>query len=110
MLSPRAITGNVTAATVVLPYDQQPYAQPLSPQLPAFSIEMDRWPDWSGPAIGQPNPFVNTISSRCRTGRVPRPTFVLAVSLLASMRPCPGIDRFLANSEDKGLLDLQSRL
>lgn len=70
MLSPRAITGNVTAATVVLPYDQLPYAQPLSPQLPAFSIEMDRWPDWSGPAIGQPNPFVNAILKQVsdRTG------------------------------------------
>jgi hypothetical protein len=61
LLASRAITGNVTSAAVAIPYGQPKYAEQLDPQLPALSIEMDRWADWAGPKVGQPNEFVNNI-------------------------------------------------
>lgn len=80
------ITGNVTSTSVVLPYGQPVFAEKLSPQLAAFSIEMDRWPDWSGPAVGQPNQFVNTLLGHLseRTGA---PVFLRVGGKLKLVRP-----------------------
>lgn len=64
LLASRAITGNVTSASIAVPYGQPKYAEKLDPQLPALSIEMDRWADWAGSKVGQPNEFVNNIFSQ----------------------------------------------
>lgn len=49
---------NDTILTV--PTTQPKWAEKLSPQIGAFSIEMDHWQDWAGDVVGNPNSFVNT--------------------------------------------------
>jgi hypothetical protein len=70
LLLTRAITGNITATNVSIPYNQPVYAEKLDPRLPALSIEMDLWPDWSGPSVGKPNQYVNSLIKQVtdRTG------------------------------------------
>ncbi|WVO24674.1 uncharacterized protein IAS62_006051 [Cryptococcus decagattii] len=65
--------GNVTQASVQIPNSQPAWAQPLSPNLAAMSIEMDRWPDWAGQKVGQPNQYVNQVLTNLgeRTGAMP---------------------------------------
>lgn len=49
------------------------WAEPLSPHLASLSIEMDRWTDWAGAEIGQPDEYVNQLlrSLGERTGSMP---------------------------------------
>jgi hypothetical protein len=70
LLVSRAISGNITNATVSIEQWQPKYAEKFDPQLPALSIEMDRWFDWSGSTVGQPNTFINTVFGQLkeRTG------------------------------------------
>lgn len=51
--------GQVNDTKLYLPTSEPAYAQPLDPQLAAFSIEMDNWRDWAGQTVGAPNAFVN---------------------------------------------------
>ncbi|EAL19064.1 hypothetical protein CNBH1660 [Cryptococcus deneoformans B-3501A] len=73
----------------VIPSNQPAWAEPLSPNLAAFSIEMDRWPDWAGQKVGEPNKYVNQVLTNLgeRTGVMP----YLRVG---------------ANSEDRATIDL----
>jgi len=59
--------------TIQIPTQKPPYAEHLSPQLAGFSIEMDRWPDWAGQAVGQPNEYTNQLLRNLgeRTGAMP---------------------------------------
>lgn len=36
-------------------------AEPLDPRLVAFSLEGDRWPEWAGSRVGQPNRFTEQV-------------------------------------------------
>ena len=56
-LTPAAVTQEALRATIVLPPAQPAYAERVDPHLVAFSIEADRWPDWAGHAVGEPNDF-----------------------------------------------------
>jgi hypothetical protein len=49
----------VQASSVYLPNKLPAYGKPLPKDLIGLSIEMDRWPSWAGPAVGQPNKFFN---------------------------------------------------
>ncbi|ADV23920.1 Hypothetical Protein CGB_H2510C [Cryptococcus gattii WM276] len=81
--------GNVTQTSVHIPGNQPAWAEPLSPNLAAFSIEMDRWPDWAGQKVGEPNQYTNQVLTNLgeRTGVMP----YLRVG---------------ANSEDRATIDL----
>ncbi|KIR98601.1 hypothetical protein L804_04177 [Cryptococcus deuterogattii 2001/935-1] len=81
--------GNVTQTSVHVPGNQPAWAEPLSPNLAAFSFEMDRWQDWAGQKVGQPNQYVNQVLTNLgeRTGVMP----YLRVG---------------ANSEDRATIDL----
>ncbi|KIR53357.1 hypothetical protein I315_03947 [Cryptococcus gattii Ru294] len=81
--------GNVTQTSVHIPGNQPAWAEPLSPNLAAFSIEMDRWQDWAGQKVGEPNQYVNQVLTNLgeRTGVMP----YLRVG---------------ANSEDRATIDL----
>jgi hypothetical protein len=59
--------------TIQLPTSKPGWAEHLSPQLAAFSIEMDRWPDWAGYTVGQPNSYTNQLLQNLgdRTGMMP---------------------------------------
>ncbi|KAK7438142.1 hypothetical protein Landi51_11795 [Colletotrichum acutatum] len=72
-----------------LPSRRPEWAERLSPHLAAFSIEMDRWPDWAGQKVGKPNEYFNQLLSNLgeRTGHMP---FL----------------RVGANSQDRATLDL----
>ncbi|KAK1491846.1 hypothetical protein CTAM01_10169 [Colletotrichum tamarilloi] len=72
-----------------LPSHRPEWAEKLSPHLAAFSIEMDRWPDWAGQEVGKPNEYFNRLLSNLgeRTGHMP---FL----------------RVGANSQDRATLDL----
>ena len=72
-----------------LPSEMPPWVEKLSPHLAAFSIEMDRWPDWAGQEVGKPNEYFNQIllNLKERTGHMP---FL----------------RVGANSEDRASVDL----
>lgn len=65
--------GNVTQTSIQIPSSQPAWAEPLSPNLAAFSIEMDRWPDWAGQKVGEPNEYVNQVLTNLgeRTGAMP---------------------------------------
>jgi hypothetical protein len=52
------LAGLVEQTILTLPSHQPAFAEQLSPNLAAFSIEMDHWPDWAGETVGQPNAFV----------------------------------------------------
>ncbi|KAL0930106.1 uncharacterized protein CTRU02_214926 [Colletotrichum truncatum] len=75
--------------TLHLPSHRPEWAEKLSPQLAAFSIEMDRWPDWAGQEVGKPNEYFNQLLRNLgeRTGHM---TFL----------------RVGANSEDRATIDL----
>lgn len=62
-----------TETTIQLPTSKPAWAEHLSPQLAAFSIEMDRWPDWAGYAVGKPNTYTNQLLQNLgeRTGMMP---------------------------------------
>lgn len=62
-----------TNTSITLPASQPAWAEPLSPNLAGFSIEMDRWPLWSGAEVGQPNSFTNQVLQNLadRTGVPP---------------------------------------
>ncbi|ADV23898.1 Hypothetical Protein CGB_H2500W [Cryptococcus gattii WM276] len=81
--------GNVTQTSVHVPNSQPAWAEWLSPNLAAFSIEMDRWPDWAGQKVGEPNQYTNQVLTNLgeRTGVMP----YLRVG---------------ANSEDRATIDL----
>lgn len=59
--------------TIQIPTSKPAWAEHLSPQLAAFSIEMDRWPDWAGYGVGQPNRYTNQLLKNLgdRTGMMP---------------------------------------
>ena len=90
--------------TIQIPTQKPPYAEHLSPQLAGFSIEMDRWPDWAGQAVGQPNEYTNQLLRNLgeRTGVMP---------YLRVGGEWPGLLTFachadaLANSEDRTSVD-----
>lgn len=75
LLTSRAIQSRQEDAdtTIQLPTSKPGWAEHLSPQLAAFSIEMDRWPDWAGYAVGQPNTYTNQLLKNLgeRTGMMP---------------------------------------
>ncbi|ORY31073.1 hypothetical protein BCR39DRAFT_593571 [Naematelia encephala] len=80
---------SATNMSLVLPAEQPCYAQPLSPNLAAFSIEMDHWRDWAGQEVGQPNTYVNQLLNNLARGTGRSPSF-----------------RVGADSEDRGTVDL----
>lgn len=71
----RAVSTSPSAfnTTLQIPTQKPPYAERLDPHLAAFSIEMDRWADWAGPAVGQSNVYVNQLLKNLgeRTGQMP---------------------------------------
>ncbi|KAK1983634.1 hypothetical protein LZ30DRAFT_780443 [Colletotrichum cereale] len=81
--------GLVSDLSLRLPQQRPTWAEKLSPHLAAFSIEMDRWPDWAGQKVGEPNAYFNQLLRNLaeRTGHMP---FL----------------RVGANSEDRATLDL----
>lgn len=72
-----------------VPSRRPEWAEKLSPHLAAFSIEMDRWPDWAGQEVSKPNEYFNQLLLNLgeRTGHMP---FL----------------RVGANSQDRATLDL----
>jgi hypothetical protein len=76
-----------------LPGRMPAWAEELSPNLAAFSLELDRWTDWAGQEIGQPNEYFNQLLLNLgeRTGQMP---FV----------------RVGANSQDRATVDLGVRV
>jgi len=46
---------------LLVPTSLPSYAEHLDPQLVAFSIEADRWPDWAGHKVGEPNPYTQQL-------------------------------------------------
>ncbi|KAL1882170.1 hypothetical protein Daus18300_000655 [Diaporthe australafricana] len=83
------VRGDVFGITLQLPTRVPAWAEPLSPHLASLSIEMDRWTDWAGAEIGQPNEYVNQLLRNLgeRTGSMP-------------------LLRVGANSQDRATLDL----
>ncbi|EKM58753.1 glycoside hydrolase family 79 protein [Phanerochaete carnosa HHB-10118-sp] len=79
-------SANATSANVTLPIFAPPTSQPLSNTLLSFSIEQDRWPDWTG--IDSRNEFTHA-----------------ALSNLAELTGRPPKIRVGANSEDKTVWD-----
>lgn len=75
LLGSRAVanSSNAEDTTIQLPTSKPAWAEHLSPQLAAFSIEMDRWPDWAGYAVGKPNEYTNQLMRNLgeRTGMMP---------------------------------------
>ena len=76
-----------------LPSRMPAWAEKLSPGLAAFSLELDRWTDWAGQEIGQPNEYLNQLLLNLaeRTGQMP---FI----------------RVGANSADRATIDLGVRV
>jgi len=56
-----------------IPVKQPLYAEALDPNLIAFSIEADRWPDWAGYEVGEPNAYARQLFDNLqkRTGHPP---------------------------------------
>lgn len=67
------VSGEALGITLHLPARVPEWAEPLSPHLASLSIEMDRWTDWAGAEIGQPNEYVNQLLRNLgeRTGSMP---------------------------------------
>lgn len=67
------VSGEAFEITLHLPARVPEWAEPLSPHLASLSIEMDRWTDWAGAEIGQPNEYVNQLLRNLgeRTGSMP---------------------------------------
>ncbi|KAK5061444.1 hypothetical protein LTR84_007987 [Exophiala bonariae] len=76
-----------------LPSRMPAWAEQLSPGLAAFSLELDRWTDWAGKEIGQPNEYFNQLLLNLgeRTGQMP---FI----------------RVGANSADRATIDLDVKV
>jgi hypothetical protein len=76
--------------TLRLPRRMPEWAEKLSPYLAGFSIEMDRWPEWAGEKVGEPNEYFNQVLQNLgdRTGHMP---FL----------------RVGANSQDRATVDLE---
>ena len=74
------------AINISLPVTPPPNAQPLSRTLLSFSIEQDRWPDWTG--VDARNEFTHA-----------------ALSNLAQLTGQPPKIRVGANSEDHTVFD-----
>ncbi|GJE97273.1 glycoside hydrolase family 79 protein [Phanerochaete sordida] len=79
-------TNSTSSASVVLPIFASSDSQPLSNTLLSFSIEQDRWPDWTG--IDERNEFTHA-----------------ALTNLAHLTGRPPKIRVGANSEDKTVWD-----
>lgn len=73
LLPASRVKGATFGITLHLPDRIPPWAEPLSPHLASLSIEMDRWTDWAGAEIGQPNEYVNQLLRNLgeRTGSMP---------------------------------------
>jgi hypothetical protein len=56
-----AASASISQATIVLPRHRPAFAERIDPNLVAFSIEADRWPDWAGHAVGQGNEFTRQV-------------------------------------------------
>ncbi|KAJ4118628.1 hypothetical protein NW765_017515 [Fusarium oxysporum] len=84
-----AFAAGVYNLTLQLPARRPAWSEKLSPYLAGFSLEMDRWPDWAGRKVGEPNRYFNQLLKNLgdRTGHMP----VLRVG---------------ANSQDRGTIDL----
>ena len=67
------VRGGTFGITLHLPSRIPEWAEPLSPHLASLSVEMDRWTDWAGAEIGQPNAYVNQLLRNLgeRTGAMP---------------------------------------
>ncbi|KAF6821810.1 hypothetical protein CPLU01_12378 [Colletotrichum plurivorum] len=94
LLALQATSGVLAAGTeynltLRLPSQKPAWAEKLSPHLAAFSLEMDRWPDWAGQQVGKPNAYFNQLLLNLaeRTGHMP---FI----------------RVGANSQDRATVDL----
>lgn len=59
--APPSFVSKSRDTTLVIPGSRPPFALPITAQLAGLSIEMDRWPDWVGPAVGKPNLFFNQL-------------------------------------------------
>ncbi|KAJ9127524.1 hypothetical protein QFC24_000933 [Naganishia onofrii] len=81
------------ASSIGLPPSLPKYSKPLNKDFLGLSIEMDRWTSWAGDAVGKPNPFVNQVLSN-----------------LASLTGTAVPLRVGANSEDRGLLELNQQV
>ena len=77
---------NASTIAVALPVRAPPTAAPLASTLLSFSIEQDRWPDWTG--IDERNEFTHA-----------------ALTNLAHLTGRPPKIRVGANSEDKTVWD-----
>lgn len=64
---------HIEVAHLDVPVRKPLYAEPLDPNLIAFSIEADRWPDWAGYEVGQPNTYARQLFDNLqeRTGYPP---------------------------------------
>lgn len=94
LLAPASLVrGDTFGITLHLPSRIPKWAGPLSPHLASLSIEMDRWTDWAGAEIGQPNEYVNQLLRNLgeRTGSMP---FLrvggesLILQYIANLTPC----------------------
>lgn len=97
-------TGSVQATTIQIPTTKPAWAEHLSPQLAGFSIEQDRWPDWAGYAVGQPNNFTNQLLKNLgeRTGVMP---FLRVGGESFPPVHASSLAEPLANSEDRTTID-----
>lgn len=73
---------------LILPTSKPVFSEPLSPNLASFSIEMDRWPQWAGEAVGSPNAYTMQLLANLAVGTGATPSF-----------------RVGADSEDRGYID-----
>lgn len=74
LLAPASLVRADTFGIILhLPNRIPEWAEPLSPHLASLSIEMDRWTDWAGAEVGQPNEYVNQLLRNLgqRTGTMP---------------------------------------
>lgn len=60
---------------LILPTSKPVFSEPLSPNLASFSIEMDRWPQWAGEAVGSPNAYTMQLLANLAVGTGATPSF-----------------------------------
>ncbi|KEF51720.1 uncharacterized protein A1O9_12355 [Exophiala aquamarina CBS 119918] len=87
--------------TLQLPHQRPAWAEKLSPNLIAFSLELDRWPYWAGEAVGKPNNYFHQLLRNLadRTGHmaflrvggnsVDRATVDLGIEVMDAIFPLP---------------------
>ena len=58
-------------AAIGIPSRMPPYSKALPKGMLGLSIELDRWPSWSGDEIGSPNDYFNQVLNNLasRTGQ-----------------------------------------